>query len=117
MKQIVLLFFILFGSGSVLEARIDNYDAKGMKVYKKHCKTCHGNAYQGAAMKTSLGWRKLFRNDAEKLIALHHDIPEGEAIEALTKRKNKIKHLRNFLIQSASDTGVVPSCDGNFCGR
>ncbi len=117
MKQISMLFFILSVFTSIAEARIDNYDAKGLKLYNQYCKACHGNAYKGAGMKTSLQWRKLFRDDAKKFIALHKNLPEGKEIAALTERKNKVKHLRTFLIQSASDTGVVPSCDGNFCGR
>lgn len=117
MKQIAILFFMVSVFVSTVEARIDNYDAKGLKLYNKNCKECHGNAYKGAGMKTSLQWRKLFRDDAKKFIALHKNLPEGKEIAALAQRKNKVKHLRKFLIQSASDTGVVQSCDGNFCGR
>jgi len=117
MKQIYILFFVLSTFASIAEARIDNYDAKGLKLYNKHCKACHGNAYKGAGMKTSLQWRKLFRDDAKKFIALHQNLPEGKEIASLTERKSKVKHLRKFLIQSGSDMGVVPSCDGNFCGR
>jgi len=108
---------MLFVLNPFCEARADYYDVKGLKVYTKHCKQCHGDPYKGAAMKRSLEWRKLFRDDAKKFIALHQNIPEGAEIEALTKRKSKTKHLRKFLIQSASDSGVVTSCDGNFCGR
>ena len=117
MKKILIIFFVLAGLCSTVDARSDHYDAKGLKVYTKHCKQCHGNPYKGAAMKRSLEWKKLFSDDAKKFIALHENIPEGEEIEALTKRKSKTRHLRKFLIQSASDTGVVTSCDGNFCGR
>ncbi len=117
MKLISILTFVLLSVVSIVEARIDNYDTKGLKLYNKNCKECHGNAYKGAGMKTSLQWRKLFRDDAKKFIALHENLPIGDEIVALTQRKSKIKHLRKFLIQSASDTGVVPSCDGNFCGR
>jgi len=111
---VIVLLLVVTAS---LEARIDRYDEKGIKVYKKHCQSCHGNAYKGAGMKRALQWRKLFRDDAKKFIALHQNIPEAKEIEALTKRKSKIKHLRKFLIQTASDSGVVATCDGNFCGR
>ena len=116
MKQIWIILLILIGFSSAVDARIDRYDEKGMKVYKKYCKQCHGGPYEGAAMKRALQWEKLFRDDAKKFIAKHKNIPEGKAIEALTKRKSKIKHLRNFLVQSASDSGVVTTCDGNACG-
>lgn len=117
MKQIIVIFFILFGLSSVLDARIDSYDEKGFKVYTKYCKKCHGNPYKGAAMKKSRGWERLFDNNANKLIALHKKSPEKEEVSALMTRKSKTKHLRKFLMQSASDSGVVTSCDGNFCGR
>lgn len=117
MKQLLVTVFLLFGLSSVLDARIDNYDTKGLKVYTKHCKKCHGDPYKGAAMKKSLQWRKLFRDDAKKFIALHEKLPEGGEIANLATRKSKMKHLKNFLVQSASDSGVVTSCDGNYCGR
>jgi len=118
MKGIPIFTFVLIivVSGP-LHARIDNYDAKGLKVYTKYCKSCHGHPYKGAAMKRSLQWRKLFRNDAKKFRRLHNGTPAEEEIAALLTRKSKTKHLRRFLIQSASDSGVVTSCDGNFCGR
>ncbi|MGB5965623.1 MAG: hypothetical protein WBF77_03145 [Sulfurimonadaceae bacterium] len=117
MKQISVTLFVLFGLSSALDARIDNYDTKGLKVYTQHCKKCHGNPYKGAAMKKSREWQKLFANDAKKLVDLHKESPEREEVSALVTRKSKIKHLSKFLIQSASDSGVVTSCDGNFCGR
>jgi len=117
MKQVWIMVFILIGFSSAADARIDRYDEKGLKVYKKYCKKCHGNSYKGAAMKRESQWQKLFRDDAKIFIALHKNIPEAKEIEALTKRKSKTKHLRKFLMQSASDSGVVSTCDGNFCGR
>ena len=108
---------MVFGLSSTLLARSDNYDAMGFKVYLKHCKECHGNPYRGAAMRKSREWKKLFADDAERLIALHKNSPEKEEVSALMKRKSKTKHLRKFLMQSASDSGVVTGCDGNFCGR
>ena len=117
MKKILIMLFILIGFSSAVDARIDRYDEKGMKVYKKYCLECHGGPYKGAGMKRALEWEKLFRDDAKKFIVLHENIHEGKEIEALTKRKSKTKHLRKFLIQSASDSGVVTTCDGNACGR
>jgi len=50
-----------------------------------------------------------------KLLELHKK--DKEPIARLLKRKNKTKHLRKFLIQSGSDSGVVIGCDGNYCGH
>lgn len=117
MKQITVLLFMLLGLSSALIARSDNYDEMGFKVYLKHCKACHGNPYRGAAMRKSREWKQLFADDAKGLIALHEKKPEKAEVSALMQRKSKTKHLRKFLMQSASDSGVVTSCDGNFCGR
>lgn len=113
----MVLLVVLFGLNSALVARSDNYDAMGFKVYLKHCKECHGNPYRGAAMRKSREWKKLFADDANRLIALHKNSPEKDAVSALIKRTSKTKHLRKFLMESASDSGIVTSCDGNFCGR
>jgi len=118
MKCLLVVVLLSAGLSVALHARIDHYDTKGFKVYTKRCKTCHGDPYRGAAMKTTLQWRKLFRNDAKKLRELHARVPEtGALFEKESFQTKKMKHLRKFLIQSASDSGVVPSCDGNYCGR
>lgn len=116
MKKISIITLLVFSLSQVLEARSGYYDERGFKVYLQKCKQCHGNPYKGAAMRKSKQWSKLFKNDAKKLIKLHSKIPEAKKIEAFTKRKSKMKHLRKFLMQSASDSGVVTGCDGNFCG-
>jgi len=118
MKGLLTAVLLSAGLSVVLDARMDHYDTKGLKVYTKHCKKCHGDPYRGAALKTSLQWRKLFRNDAKKLRAVHAKMPETDALfDKVSFKTKKMKHLRKFLIQSASDSGVVPSCDGNYCGR
>lgn len=117
MKQRLILFFALIVLVPSVDARIDNYDAKGFKVFTKECKACHGNPYKGAAMKKRAEWKRLFDNGAERLRDIHKEIPEYGEISALLARKSKLKHLRKFLMQSASDSGIVSSCDGNYCGR
>ena len=82
MKQILIMVFILMGFSSTVDARIDRYDEKGLKVYKKYCKECHGNSYKGATMKRESQWQKLFQDDAKRFIALHENIPEAKEIEA-----------------------------------
>ena len=117
MKQMWVVLFIVLGVSSILDARIDRYDEKGLMVYKKHCKQCHGNAAKGAAMKKSREWKKLFAYGAENFIGVHKNVPDNDDVIRLTTRKSKMKHLKKFLMQSASDSGVVMTCDGNFCGR
>lgn len=117
MRKVLIIILLTFAFSQIAEARSGYYDEKGLKVYTKKCKQCHGNPYKGAGMKKSKQWRKLFKDDAKRFIALHKNIPEAKEIEAFTKRKSKMRHLKKFLTQSASDSGVVTGCDGNFCGR
>jgi len=117
MKQLIMMIIVMSTFALQLDARIDRYDEKGLKVSKKSCKSCHGNAYKVASMKKASGWKRFFKDDGKAFISVHQDLPETEAIVALSKRKSKFKHLQKFLTQSASDSGVVSTCDGNFCGR
>lgn len=102
---------------SVIEARTGTYDVKGFKVYTKYCKKCHGNPYMGAAMKRQREWKTLFQYNGKKLYSLHAKILSVKDNASISMSKNKMKHLEKFLVQSASDSGVVPGCDGNFCGN
>jgi len=117
MKQLLTMICVLSAFTLQLDARIDRYDEKGLKVSKKSCKSCHGNAYKVASMKKASEWKKFFKGDGKAFVHVHQGLPETEEIVALKERKSKFKHLQKFLIQSASDSGVVSTCDGNFCGR
>lgn len=105
--------FVFFGTS--LQAR-QNYSEQGIKTYLKLCKTCHGNPYKGAAMYKTREWKRLFKEGDEKILSIH--AKNGKAMSALQSSyyKNRRRHLVKFLTTSASDSGVVPSCDGNFCG-
>ena len=117
MKQFLIIICVLSTFALQLDARIDRYDEKGLKVAKKSCKSCHGNSYKVASMKKASGWKKFFKDDGKAFVKVHQGLAETEEIIALSKRKSKFKHLQKFLTQSASDSGVVSTCDGNFCGR
>lgn len=106
------LFFIL---PSYLNAR-QNYSEEGIKTYIRLCKSCHGNPYKGAAMLKRKEWKNLFKDGDKKIFALHAE--NEKATKALEKSyyRSRRRHLVKFLISSGSDSGVVPACDGNFCG-
>lgn len=110
----ICLFFLLISSS--LYAR-QNYSEQGIITYKKLCKQCHGNPYQGAAMLKKKQWKKMFKNKDKKFLSVH--MKNEKAMKVLQKSyyKNRRHHLMKFLISSASDSGVVPACDGNFCGN
>ena len=98
-----------------LEARSDRYDERGFRVYLQYCKSCHGDPYKMAGKMRSKKWKKLFANQGKKLLRQHKK--NDKKVRVLLDRRSKTKHLRKFLMQSASDSGVVVGCDGNYCGH
>ena len=111
-KTLLLIAFLLVSS---LSART-NYSEQGIITYKKLCKQCHGNPYKGAAMLKKKQWKRMFKDNDKKFLAVH--MKNEKAMKTINKSyyKNRRKHLMKFLISSARDSGVIPACDGNFCG-
>lgn len=109
----ILIFTLLLTT--LLEARMDRYDERGFRVYLQYCKECHRDPYEMAGKRKAKKWNKLFKNNGQKLIAIHKK--DDKRVKKVLKRKSKTKHLRKFLMQSASDSGVVIGCDGNYCGH
>jgi len=107
--RIVLVLMLMWG---LLHA---DYDAKGMKVYKKSCKSCHGSGDYGAAQLEQEEWEDYFLFHASKLKKVHAREPTVlESIKSFSKKK--IRNLENFLVGNAKDSGSVGGCDGNRCG-
>lgn len=110
-----LVFVILILSSNATHART-NYSEKGIITYKKLCKQCHGNPYKGAAMLKKKEWKKMFKDNDKKFLEVHMKNEKAMNVLAKSYYRNRHRHLVKFLVSSASDSGVVPSCDGNFCG-
>jgi hypothetical protein len=92
------------------------YSERGMKTYQKLCKSCHGSEFRGAAMLTMGEWEEVFENDDKGMIERHKESPEGLATIERSYYQNRKKYLIKFLVRNAKDSGVVPGCDGNYCG-
>ena len=117
-KTSSLCVYILLLSVSLtsVQAR-QNYSEQGIITYKKLCKSCHGNPYKGAAMLKKKEWKKLFKDGDEKILAIHMKDQKAMKVFQKSYYSSRRHHLVKFLISSASDSGVVPACDGNFCGN
>ncbi len=111
----LVVAMILVSFGNSLEAR-QNYSEHGIKTYLKLCKSCHGNPYKGAAMYTNREWKRLFKQGDEKILSIHAKNDKAMSVLQTSYYKSRRRHLVKFLITSGSDSGVVPACDGNFCG-
>lgn len=113
LRSTFILFIVLFTSSA--HARL-NYSEHGLKTYLKLCKSCHGNPYKGAAMLKSKEWKKLFKDGNKKIVYIHRSNEKALEIFDRSYYKSRRRELVKFLISSASDSGVVAACDGNFCG-
>ncbi len=87
---------------------------KGQKVYIKKCRKCHGGGLEVAASKKKKSWKKLMKNKGEGLAKLHIDNPKAEKSKKYfqsKKYRKRAKHLRDFLVEYAKDSGNVPACN------
>lgn len=87
---------------------------KGQKIYMDSCKTCHGGGQDLAGSKKQRAWKKLMDNKGEKLVDIHLSSKKASASWEYFKDRSfakKAKHLEDFLVEYASDSGNVPACN------
>jgi len=87
---------------------------KGQKIYMDACKECHGGGQEFAASKKQRAWEKLMNNKGEKLAYIHFDSKKATASRDYFKDYSftkGAKHLEDFLVDYASDSGNVPACN------
>ena len=114
MLKLFIVFYILLVT-TQLQARF-NYSERGIKTYLKLCKRCHHNPYKGASMLRNKQWKTLFKEGDKKILKIHAKNKKALKVFHKSYYKNRRRYLVKFLITSGSDSGVVPACDGNFCG-
>lgn len=87
---------------------------KGQKIYIDSCKECHGGGQALAGSKKQRIWAKLMDNKGEKLAELHLSSkkaqPSWDYFKGSSYMKNS-RHLEDFLVEYASDSGNVPACN------
>jgi hypothetical protein len=94
---------------------LGDYNEKGMRVYKKRCKPCHGSGDYAAVQLEQSAWEDYFIFKASKLKKAHQKVPKiVKSIASLSKAR--LGYLEEFLVQNAKDSGSVGGCDGNRCG-
>jgi mono/diheme cytochrome c family protein len=87
---------------------------KGQKIYMDACKDCHGGGQEFAASKKQRLWAKLMDNKGEKLADIHLNSKKAASSWDYFKDRSYSKgarHLEDFLIEYASDSGNVPACN------
>lgn len=106
----VFAFFVLFMPS--LEAAV----YKGQKAYIKKCRSCHGGGLQVAASKRMKEWDKLLnkKNKGMELAKIHLDSEKAKKSWTYfdsSKYRKTAKHLKDFMMEYAKDSGNVPACN------
>ena len=83
----------------------------GQKYYLKQCSSCHGKGNRGGGLAISYEWKEYFENGAKELISFHNDEPKALLYLKSEKFQKQKKKILNFLLEFASDSQSIPSCN------
>jgi len=106
------IFFIIFTILTLTSSNAAIY--KGQKTFVKKCVKCHKAGQAFIAKKKIKTWKKLMKKKGQPLADLHLENKEAKKSWKYFKSKKyskKSKHLKQFLIEYAKDSGNVPACD------
>lgn len=92
-------------------------DKKGIKVYKKLCQKCHGGPFRTSSMHTIDEWEDIQDSSEKPFVEFHKDDSEILAKFDNYLSEKRRKYLFEFLINNAKDSGIVPGCNGSYCGQ
>ena len=108
------LSLICLAASVLAVASLDAAVYKGQREYVKKCRKCHGDGQKLMASRDKMGWERLMKNNGEPLAKLHLENDKAKKswdyFEDKQFRK-KAKHLENFMLEYASDSGNVPACN------
>ncbi len=111
MNKFFLLFtMVFFFTLSSLHAAV----YKGQRIFVKKCASCHTSKLSFIKTKTISEWEDLMENKGKPLADLHlKDKEAKKSWEYFNSKRyyKKSKHLEDFLMEYASDSGNVPACN------
>jgi len=87
---------------------------KGQKVFVKQCLKCHETGQAFVAKKKIRYWKKIMKKKGRPLAKLHLKSKDAKKSWKYFKSKKytkKSKHLKQFLVEYAKDSGNVPACN------
>jgi cytochrome c2 len=108
-------FFLLFIAIFILNvSSLDAAIYKGQKIFVKKCVKCHDTGQSFIAKKKIRQWKKIMKQKGKPLADLHLKNTKAESSWKYFKSKKYYrdsKHLKQFLIEYAKDSGNVPACN------
>ena len=87
---------------------------KGQREFHKQCKKCHDNGQEIAATYKKKSWNKMMKNKGEGLAEIHLNNEKAKdswKYFKSSKYKKNAKHLEDFMVEYAKDSGNVPACN------
>jgi hypothetical protein len=87
---------------------------KGQRVFIKKCLKCHTSGQSFVKRYKMKEWKKWMKHKGKPLANLHlknRDAKNSWDYFKSKKYSKKAKHLKQFLIEYAKDSGNVPACD------
>ena len=87
---------------------------KGQKVFVKQCVKCHDEGQAFIAKKKIRSWKKLMKRKGKPLASVHLKSKDAEKSWKYFKSKKYVKktrHLQQFLVEYAKDSGNIPACN------
>lgn len=87
---------------------------KGQRVFKKKCVECHGNGQTFVSKYNIEYWSNIMGSDGTPLKKLHLKSAKAEKSHKYFNSKSytrKTKHLKQFLVEYAKDSGNIPACN------
>ena len=109
-KVFALMLPVLLLTVTVCDAAV----YKGQREFHKRCKKCHDNGQEIAGMYKRSAWKKLMKDKGAGLAELHLNNEKAKKswsyFESKKYQKNA-KHLKDFMLEYAKDSGNVPACN------
>ncbi len=87
---------------------------KGQRVFVKECVQCHDGGQSFIAGKKIREWKRLMNKKGKGLAELHLENKKAKKSWRYFDSRQytrKTKHLAQFLIEYAKDSGNVPACN------
>ena len=109
-KVIAVILPALLATTAVSEAAV----YKGQREFHKQCKQCHDNGQAIASTYKRSAWKKMMKNKGEGLAELHLNNEKAKDSWKYFKSKKyqkNSKHIKDFMIEYAKDSGNVPACN------
>lgn len=108
------LLFYVFCLTLLFSSSLNAALYKGQKLYVMKCRSCHGLGQVFIVAKKQREWAKLMENNGAPIANIHLRSKEAEETHEYFRGpgwERNAKHIREFMIEYAADSGNIPACE------